>query len=282
MRGDAFARGGAVGKVTHSLGHRYTSELWQVFKHWSSNTGRPFPLCGRLLPSRPTHLPRGPVAPTPGVPVYLRTSAGGRVCWPSLLPDGDPGPPKPVRNTPACVGKVSGWAGRLGVSSPGPRLSGAALSAVSSRSPPSCQPFLPRRGPAIGVAASGRRERTRDAAAVAPRGERRARPSCPCGPGGLSHPSCAQRPGAPASSPAATGTGVPLAWPELGARPAQGAATCSGRRAELGSIRRGPTRADPRPPLCLLLRRPWCPQPVDALNLREGCSPGTERGAGTF
>lgn len=126
------------------------------------------------------------------------------------------------------------------------------------------------------------RERTRDAAAVAPRGERRARPSCPCGLGGLSRPSCAQYPGAPASSPAATGTRVPLAWPELGARPAQGAATCSGRGAELGNIRRGPTRADPRPPLCLLLPRPWCPQPVDALNLREGCSPGTERGAGTF
>lgn len=105
--------------------------------------------------------PQRPSPPTPGVPVYLRTSAGGRVCWPSLLPDGDPGPPKPVRNTPACVGKVSGWAGRLGVSSPGPRLSGAALSAVSSRSPPSCQPFLPRRGPAIGVAASGRRESER-------------------------------------------------------------------------------------------------------------------------
>lgn len=33
MHGDAFARGGAVGKVTHSLGHRYPSELWQVFQH---------------------------------------------------------------------------------------------------------------------------------------------------------------------------------------------------------------------------------------------------------
>lgn len=113
--------------------------------------------CLHALP----RLPGGPVLPTPGVPVYLRTSAGGRVCWPSLLPDGDSGPPKPVRNTPACVGKVSGWAGRLRVSSPGPRQSRDAWSAASSRSPPSCQPFLSRRGPAIGVAASGCRERAR-------------------------------------------------------------------------------------------------------------------------
>ena len=109
-------------KLRRASGHRRTSELWQDFKHWVSHVGNPFravaPAC---LHAHSTSPEAWSSPPRPRVSEYLRVRARGQICLTSLLPDGDSGPPKPARNTPACVGKVSGRVGRLGVSSAAPR-----------------------------------------------------------------------------------------------------------------------------------------------------------------
>lgn len=89
------------------------------------------------------------------------------------------------------------------------------------------------------------------------------------------------RPTFPASSRAAADFATTLSWPGLSARPAQGAATCSRRGAELGNVGCCRARTASRPPLP---RRPpvaagrWRPQPAEAFNLRVGTLQGPKEG----
>lgn len=117
--GTPLHAGAQWAKLRRASGHRYISELRQDFKHWFPRVGSPFRAGWRPLPARPQRFSGGPGPPR--VPVYLRVRARGQVCLTSLLPSGDSGPPKLARHTPACVGKVSGREGTLGVSSPAPR-----------------------------------------------------------------------------------------------------------------------------------------------------------------
>lgn len=240
-----------MGKVTQKPLATATLPSFRRFGSTGSRSrGVPFGCGAACCLHALSPLPRGPVPA--GVPVYLRRGAGGRVGWPNLLPAGDLGPPKPARNTPACGGKVSGWEGRLGGSSPDSRRERGFLAVSSSRPalPSSPRPRARCRG------LSAQRARARDAAAVAPRSGWRARPSCSRGPWG-------SRPSGPAlrSSPP-PGASALLRRPGLSVRRAQRAATCSSRGAEPGTsdaAEEDPPPPGPRSPLPavrLLLRGP--------------------------
>ncbi|CAI9179815.1 unnamed protein product [Rangifer tarandus platyrhynchus] len=127
--------------------------------------------------------------------------------------------------------------------------SGASESVSSSGSPPPSRPFLPRPGPALGVAASpARRRRARVAAAVAPLSGRRARPLPPAGPVGVQ----VAPPGArgPALSRGPPPGSVGQSWAP-GGREGQPPAPRARRGA--GNVRRLSARSAPRsppPPSC--------------------------------
>lgn len=209
-----------MGKVTQSPGQRCTSELLQVLSTGSRARRVPFGRWAARCLHALGRLSRGRVPP--GVPCTSARVPGGRVCWRSLLSDGDSGPPKPVRNTPACVGKVSGWGVWWG------EKAGSLLSRASAERSCLVRGFLrvsflpdlpsspPPRARCRGLRA--RRGRAREAAAVAPLS------------GTEDTPLLSPRPWGSRSRRVTAGPGAPVGWPGRGARLAQGSHLLRARR----------------------------------------------------
>lgn len=167
-----------------------------------------------------SHLPRVPVPP--GVPVYLRVCAGGRVF---VCQASSPMATRGCQNLRGIRLRLleNFRDGREG-SSPGTRRERCFSPRASSWCPPPSSPALPRRGPALGVAASGAETRARDAAAVAAARSLRRRVLLPARPVGVhgalpARLACPhQLPAAFASSQTAAGKAAGLHSPGLGAR----------------------------------------------------------------
>lgn len=250
-----------MGKVTQSPGQRCAAALLQVLSTGSRARGVPFGCGAACCLHALGRLPRGRVPP--GVPCASARVLGGRVWWRSLLPDGDSGPPKPVRNTPACVGKVSGCAGGGKAGSLLSRASAERGCLVRGFLPVSLLPDLPSSPPprARCRGLRARRGRARDVAAAAPLS------------GTEDTPLLCPRPWGSRSRRVAAGPRAPVARPGRGARLAQGQPPAPGAAPSGGTSDAAAVPALPRglPSVaCLLLPRPRRPQRVDALGLREG------------
>jgi hypothetical protein len=231
-------------KLRKASGHRYPSESVEVlsdrfgFEESLSAVWPPAAFTPSATSGEARFLP-GCLCTSACVPGYVGLFAEPPPCW--QLRD-----TQICANSPACVGKVSGWAGRLRVSSPGTRRQQDFLAhgwlPVSSSLPDS--PFSPRpRTRCRGLRAGESRREMRQAAE--PRSLRRARPRCARGPW-VSRRPCALPPGRARRDPEALASSqLRQGLQSYSDRPgsahagSQRAATCSRCVAGLKDVGRG-------------------------------------------